>query len=141
MYVCLCIMVSNAYCVLLLFYFSSFFLSYVTSCSGLSMFGCPCGILWCIFSLFPFFPWGPGGSMSSVVGFNNSYKPITNMAWVRSGLCLLQKRCTRLAAASDKVYQLFAHGRWFSSGTPASSTNKTGLQVIAEIVLKVALEH
>jgi hypothetical protein len=47
------------------------------------------------------------------------------MAWVLTRLCKLQKGCTRLAAASDKVYQLFAHGRWFSLGTPASSTNKT----------------
>ena len=31
-----------------------------------------------------------------------------------------------LAAASDNVYQLLAHGRWFSPGTPASSTTKTG---------------
>jgi hypothetical protein len=29
-----------------------------------------------------------------------------------------KKGCTRLAAASDKVYQLLAHGRWFSLGTP-----------------------
>jgi len=30
----------------------------------------------------------PGGSMSYVVGLpNNSYKPITNTAWVRSRLC------------------------------------------------------
>jgi hypothetical protein len=29
--------------------------------------------------------------------------PITNTAWVRALLCKLQKRCTRLAAASDKV--------------------------------------
>jgi hypothetical protein len=36
---------------------------------------------------------GPGGSMSSVVGLpNNSYKPITNTAWVRARLCKLQKR-------------------------------------------------
>ena len=28
--------------------------------------------------------------------------------------------CARLAAAIDKFYQLLAHGRWFSSGTPAS---------------------
>ena len=35
-------------------------------------------------------------------------------------------RCTRLAAASDKVYQLFAHGLWFPLGTPASSSIKTG---------------
>jgi hypothetical protein len=33
-----------------------------------------------------------------------------------------KKGCTRLAAASEKVYQLLAHGRWFSPGTPASST-------------------
>jgi hypothetical protein len=39
----------------------------------------------------------------------------------------LQKRCTRLAAASDKAYQLLAHGQWFSLGIPASSTTKTGL--------------
>ena len=50
-----------------------------------------------------------------------------------------KKVCTRLAVASDKVYQLLAHGRWFSSGTPASSTTKTGLHDIAEILLKVAL--
>jgi len=52
-----------------------------------------------------------------------------------------QKRCTRLAAASDKVYQLLAHGRWFSPGTPSSSTTKTGRHDIAEILLKVALKH
>jgi hypothetical protein len=50
----------------------------------------------------------------------------------------LQKECTRLAASSDKAYQLLAHGRWFSLGTPASSTTKTGRHDIAEILLKVA---
>jgi hypothetical protein len=45
--------------------------------------------------------------------------------------------CPRLAAASDNVYQLLAHGRWFSQGTPASSTTKTGRHDIAEILLKV----
>jgi hypothetical protein len=43
---------------------------------------------------------------------------------------------TRLAAASDKVYQLLAHGRWFSPGTPASSTTKTGRHDIAESGVK-----
>ena len=43
------------------------------------------------------------------------------------------------AAARDKVYQLLAHGRWFSPGTPTSSTTKTGRHNIAEILLKVAL--
>jgi hypothetical protein len=38
-----------------------------------------------------------------------------------------------------KVYQLLAHGRWFSQGTLASSTTKTGRHDIAEILLKVAL--
>ena len=49
------------------------------------------------------------------------------------------KGCTRLTATSDKVYQLLALGRWFSLGTPASSTTKTGRHDIAEILLKVAL--
>jgi hypothetical protein len=71
--------------------------------------------------------------------YKNSYKPITNTAWVCARLCKLQKGCTRLAAASDKVYQLLAHGRWFSLDTPASSTNTTGRHDIAEILPKVAL--
>jgi hypothetical protein len=53
-------------------------------------------------------------------------------------LCKLQKGCTRLTAASDKVYQLLAHGWWFSLGTPASSTTKTGRPDITEILLNVA---
>ena len=82
---------------------------------------------------------GLAGSMSQVAGSNNSsYKPITNMAWVCARLCKLQKGCTRLAAASEKVYQLLPHGRWFS---PPSSTTKTGRHDIAEILLKVALKH
>jgi hypothetical protein len=62
------------------------------------------------------------------------------MAWVRAQLCKLQKNVhsTRLA---DKVYQLLAQGRWFSPGTPASSTTKTGRHDIAEILLKVALNN
>ena len=54
------------------------------------------------------------------------------------GFVNYKKGCTRLAATSDKVYQLLAHGRWFS---PASSTTKTGRHDIAEILLKVALKH
>jgi len=61
------------------------------------------------------------------------------MVWVRAQLCKLQKGCTRLAIASDKVYQLLAQGRWFSPGTLASSTTKTGRHDKAEILLKVAL--
>ena len=77
---------------------------------------------------------GPIGSMSYVVGLpNNSYKPITNTTWVRVRLCKLQKGYTRLAVASDKVCQLLANSRWFSPGTPASSTTKTSRRDIAEI--------
>ena len=68
-------------------------------------------------------------------------------AYHQYGVCsrpalYITKGCTRLVAASDKVYQLLAHGRWFSPGTPASSTTKTGHHDIAEkpeILLKVAL--
>jgi hypothetical protein len=55
-----------------------------------------------------------------------SFSGITNTVWGCAQLCKLQKGCTRLIAASDQVYQLLAHGRWFSPGTPASSTTKTG---------------
>ena len=68
--------------------------------------------------------------MRLVVASNNSHKSITNTAWVRARLFKLEKGCTRLAAASDNVYQLLAHGRWFSPGTPASSTTKTGHHAI-----------
>jgi hypothetical protein len=46
---------------------------------------------------------------------------------------------TRFGATSDQVYQLLAHVWWFSPGTPASSTTKTGRRDIAEILLNVAL--
>jgi hypothetical protein len=36
------------------------------------------------------------------------------------------------------LYQLLAHGRWFS---PTSSITKTDRHDIAEILLKVALKH
>ena len=81
--------------------------------------------------------------MSQVVGLpNNSYKPITNTAQVGAWFGKLQKGCTRLAAASAKVYQQLARGRWFSPCIPASST-KTGIHDIhvAKIQLKVALKH
>jgi hypothetical protein len=60
--------------------------------------------------------------------------------WVRARICKLQKKWTRLAAC-DKVYQLLVHGRWFSPGTPASSTTIIGRHDIAEILLKVVLKH
>ena len=55
------------------------------------------------------------------------------------GFVNYKKGCTQIAAASDQVYQLLAHGRWFSPSTPASSTTKTSRHDIAEILLKVVL--
>ena len=52
------------------------------------------------------------------------------------GFVNYKKGCTRLAAASDKIYQLLAHVRWFSPGSPSSSTTKTGRHDITEILLK-----
>ena len=57
------------------------------------------------------------------------------------GFVNYKKGYTRLATASDKDYQLLAHGRWFSPGTLASSTTKTGRHDIAEILLKVEFKH
>jgi hypothetical protein len=47
------------------------------------------------------------------------------------GFVNYKKGCTRLATASDKVYQLLAHGWWFS---PASSTTKTGRRFILKLI-------
>ena len=62
------------------------------------------------------------------------FQRLVNYCYSISLVLLLKS--IRLAAAGDKVYQLLAHGRWFS---PASSTTKTGRHNIAEILMKVAL--
>jgi hypothetical protein len=43
------------------------------------------------------------------------------------------------ATLCDKVCQWLTTGRWFSPGTPVSSTNKTDIHDTTEILLKVAL--
>jgi hypothetical protein len=63
----------------------------------------------------------------------------SNISDISTQLCKLQKGYTRLAAASDKVYQLLVQGWWFSPGTPASFITKTGRHDISEILLEVAL--
>ena len=67
----------------------------------------------------------------------------TSLSLIRRGFAPsfvnYKKGCTWIAAASDKVYQLLAQGRWFSPGTPASSTTKTGRHDIAEILMKMVL--
>jgi hypothetical protein len=77
------------------------------------------------------------------VALNTKIQIQTSLSPLRRGFAphfIKYKRgCTRLAAASDTVYQLFAHGWWFSPGTPAFSTTKTGRYDIKEILLKVTL--
>jgi len=53
--------------------------------------------------------------------------------WVRISI---RERCTTLC---DEVCHWLATGRWFSPGTPVSSTNKTDGHDITKILLKVAL--
>ena len=77
------------------------------------------------------------GSCSLYLITHTSLSPIR--CGFAPGFVNYKKGCTRLAAASDKVYQLLAHDLWFSPGTQASSTTKTGRHDIAEILLKVAL--
>ena len=61
------------------------------------------------------------------------------MSWVCTRLCKLQKGVHSTRSSKWSRYQLLAHGRWFSPGTPYSSTTKTGRHDIAEILLKVVL--
>ena len=55
------------------------------------------------------------------------------MLWVQISI---RARCSTLC---DQVSQWLATDRWFSSGPPVSSTNKTDRHDITEILLKVAL--
>ena len=55
--------------------------------------------------------------------------------WVR----IPPRRDVHYTTLSDKVCQLLSAGRWFSPGTPVSSTNTTDLHDITEILLTVAL--
>jgi len=64
------------------------------------------------------------------VHYTKSFTPIRR--GFAPGFVNYKKGCTQLAAASYEVYQLLAHGQWFSSGTSASSTTKTGHHDIAE---------
>jgi hypothetical protein len=59
-------------------------------------------------------------------------------------LCDLKKGASSNPAQArwtlcDKVCKWLTAGRWFSPGTPVSSTNKTDCHDITEILLKVVL--
>jgi len=65
----------------------------------------------------------------------------TSLSPIRRGFSPSFVNYKKGAAASDKACQLLAQGRWFSPGTPASSTTKTDRHDIAEILLNVTLKH
>ena len=71
-------------------------------------------------------------------GQNKKYKG-TNNDLQNARLCILQKGCTRLAAASDISLLIASSWSVVISGDSGSSTTKTNCQDIAEILLKVAL--
>jgi hypothetical protein len=73
------------------------------------------------------------GSWTSNYLCNQCLSPL--MLWVQTPL----KQGLLDTTWSDKVCQWLATGRWFSSGTLVSSTNKTYRHDITEILLKVAL--
>ena len=64
---------------------------------------------------------------------NQGISPLT--LWVRTPF----RRRVLDTTLCDKVCQWLATGPWFSLGTPVSSTYKTYLQDITEILLKLAL--
>ena len=78
----------------------------------------------------PSLPWLHGSWFYNYL-CNQCLSPL--ILWVR---ILIMARCTALC---DKVCQWLPTGWWFSSGPPVSSTNKTDLHDITEILLKVAL--
>jgi len=66
---------------------------------------------------------------------SQSLSPLT--LWVR----LPFRQGTLNTTLCDKVCQWLAAGRWFSPGTPVSSTNKTDHHDITEILLRVEVKH
>jgi len=76
-------------------------------------------------------PWSYGSWIYNYI-YNQCLSPLE--LWVRISI---GARCT----TCDKVCQWNATGRWFSPDPPVSSTNKTDLHDITEILLKVALNQ
>jgi hypothetical protein len=75
-----------------------------------------------------------------VVWYLDSQLPVQSMPIITKVVFELRSRRGLLdTTLCDKVCQWLATGRWFSPGTPVSSTNKTDRHNMTEILLKVAL--
>ena len=104
--------------------------------------------------LFTWYWWNCWQSLFNL-SFHNTYKETSWSwsygSWIYSYLCnqclspLMLWVCIPLrrgvfnTTLCDFVCQWLTIGRWFSPGTPVSSTNKTDRHDITEILLKVAL--
>jgi hypothetical protein len=77
-------------------------------------------------------PWSYGSWIYNYL-CNQCLSPL--MLWV--GIPLMRGVLDTILC--DKVCQWLATGRWFSPGTPVSSTNKTDHHNVSEILLKVVL--
>jgi len=67
--------------------------------------------------------------------YNQCLSPL--MLWVRIQL----RRGVLETTLCDQVCQWLAAGRWFSPGTPVSSTNKTDRHDITEICFESGVKH
>ena len=96
-----------------------------------------CDLTWplIISMLLPRVHWGRSDRM--VIGFTTTNQCLSPL---KLGVRTPSWRGVLDTTLCDKVCQWLAAGRWFSSGTPISSTNKTDRHLIAEILLKVALD-
>ena len=81
---------------------------------------------------------GCHGRDHMIVGF----KTTCEISVIHHSSCEFEPRSLRdilYSTLCDKVRQLIATRRWFSPGTPISSTNKTDRHDLTEILLKVTL--
>ena len=88
--------------------------------------------------IYPLIPTGPSWSWSYGSWIHNylcnqCLSPLKLWVWI------LLKQGVLNTTLCHKVSQWLATCRWFSLGTPVSSTNKTDRHDITEILLKVAL--
>ena len=80
----------------------------------------------------PSWPWSYGSWIYSYL-CNQCLSPL--MLWVR----ISNRARYTTQSIHDKICQWLATDRWFSPGTPVSSTSKTDRHDITKILLKVAL--
>jgi hypothetical protein len=81
--------------------------------------------------------------MTSFIGYIRIYNAVIKLQIYFTLHMFIDRNIAAFITGSlcDKVYQWLVAGRWFSPGTPVSSTNKTDRRDITEILLKVVLNN